>query len=384
MLKVIAASLLCAAMAMIVGMSLYFAVTAPADPPPAISLDIDSARVDLGRVVASEGVSRLQLDSTGLGVLLWNPPGLEAGNYPLLQLAFRQPPRTDALAVIWKSANSVESPSKILLSRAVKLQRIWQALTVSPDWRGKPVEFGLIFRGRPGQTVMLEKVLLLPPTTSNRLRFLCADWLGPLSWNHSSINRNWGAGSFGALLFPVPVIAAFLCLSLLFYGGMVTKQATRRFDWQVAAGLFLFCWLALDVLWQGKFLGQLGETRRLFAGLEAEDKLAVGPDAALVKFAAEVTRQVTPDTGRVFVSSDDDYLGMRAAYYLYPLNVYWKRPGKRLPARRYFHAGDYIVLLAPASPRFEQKGGFLENGRGEVIPVTLIASTAVGALFRVI
>jgi len=350
MLKIIAASLLCAAIAMVAGLSLFFVVTAPVDPPPAISLDIAAARVDLGRVVSTGGVSRLLLDGTGLGVLLWNPPGLEAGNYPLLH---------------------------------VGLER-WQALTAAPDWQGKVGEFGLIFRGRPGQSVLLESVQLLPPTTGNRLRFIRADWFAPVSWNHASINRNWGAGSFGALIYPVPVIAALLCLSLVFYGAIVTKRASSRFDWQVVAGLFLFCWFALDVLWQGKFLGQLGETRRLFAGLEAEDKLAAGLDAALVNFATEVKHQVASNTGRVFVSSDDDYLGMRTAYHLYPLNVYWQRPGKRLPARRYLHAGDYIVLLPPTSLGFKQKAGRLANGRGEVIPVKLMASTAVGALFRVI
>ncbi len=383
MLKVTAASLLCAAIAMGAGLSLYFVVTAPVDPPPAISLDVAAARVDVGRVVATGGVARLLLDSSGLGVLLWTQPGLEAGNYPLLHLVFRQLPQTDALAVLWKPANVGGSPSHYRLSGAVGLQR-WQALTAAPDWQGKLGEFGLLFRGRPGQSVLLESVQLLPPTTGNRLRFIHADWFAPVSWNHASINRNWGAGSFGALIYPVPVIAAFLCLSLVFYGAIVTRRATSRFDWRVVAGLFLFCWLALDVLWQGKFLGQLGETRRLFAGLAAEDKSAAGLDAALVNFATEVKRQVAPHTGRVFVSSDDDYFGMRTAYYLYPLNVYWQRPGKRLPARRYFHAGDYIVLLPPTSLDFEQQDGFLENGRGEVIPVKLMASTAVGALFRVI
>jgi len=383
MLKIIAASLLCAAIAMVAGLSVFFVVTAPVDPPPAISLDIAAARVDLGRVVSAGGVSQLLLDSSGLGVLLWTQPGLVAGDYPLLHLAFRQPPQTDALAVLWKPANGGGSPSHYRLPGQVELQR-WQALTTSPDWQGKLHEFGLIFRGSPGQSVMLEKAQLLPPTTSNRLRLIYADWFAPLSWDHTSINWNWGAGSFGAAFFPVPVIAAFFCLSLLFYGAIVTKCATSRFDWQVVAGLFLFCWFALDVLWQGKFLGQLGETRRLFAGSDAEHKLAAGLDAALVKFATEVKRQVLLDTDRVFVSSDDDYFGMRTAYYLYPLNVFWQRPGKRLPARRYFHAGDYIVLLSPTSLGFEQKGGFLENGMGEVIPVTLIASTAVGALFRVI
>lgn len=368
---------------MVAGLSLFFVVTAPVDPPPAISLDIAAARVDLGRVVSTGGVSRLLLDGTGLGVLLWNPPGLEAGNYPLLHLVFRQPPQTDALAVLWKPANVGGRSSHYRLPAEVGLER-WQALTAAPDWQGKVGEFGLIFRGRPGQSVLLESVQLLAPTTGNRLRFIRADWFAPVSWNHASINRNWGAGSFGALIYPVPVIAALLCLSLVFYGAIVTKRASSRFDWQVVAGLFLFCWFALDVLWQGKFLGQLGETRRLFAGLEAEDKLAAGLDAALVNFATEVKRQVASNTGRVFVSSDDDYLGMRTAYHLYPLNVYWQRPGKRLPARRYLHAGDYIVLLPPTSLGFKQKAGRLANGRGEVIPVKLMASTAVGALFRVI
>ena len=43
---------------------------------------------------------------------------------------------------------------------------------------------------------------------------------------------------------------------------------------------------------------------------------------------------------RVFVASEDIYLGMRAAYYLYPLNVFWQLEDPEMPANKYMRPGD--------------------------------------------
>ena len=50
--------------------------------------------------------------------------------------------------------------------------------------------------------------------------------------------------------------------------------------------------------------------------------------------------------GRIFVASSSDFLGMRAAYQLYPRNVYWERHAE-LPSPDRLRGGDYVLLMLP-------------------------------------
>ena len=183
----------------------------------------------------------------------------------------------------------------------------------------------------------------------------------------------------------MPVIATFLALSLLAYALLLfTFQTHRRFDWRfdwrVVAAIFLTCWISLDLIWQGRLLRQLGATYETFYG---KDKLSVGPDAKLVEFIVEIKQELEPENSRVFVSSTDDYLGMRGAYYLYPRNVFWQRYGGELPHHKYFHSGDYIVLIQPTGIRFDPLTKKLLIPKRKSLSVEPVVSRRMGSLFRV-
>ena len=109
-----------------------------------------------------------------------------------------------------------------------------------------------------------------------------------------------------------------------------------------------------------------------------------GPDSALVQFMSGVRQRITSPDARVFVASQDDYTGMRGSYYLYPLNVFWQRSRSELPAVRYIHSGDYIVLINPTAIRFDsQKSALLTPDREQIL-VKLLGGGGVGSLYRVI
>lgn len=339
-----------------------------------------AARVDAGTADLGGGSARLTLDTAGLGVLAWTRIDLDPLRYPVLYFAFRGPLPTNSPVVFWRFANAGQDLSHYRVPGVTRASH-WLSLSAAPEWRGRPVELGFIFEGRPGQQVTLESVQLLPLTPGYRVRAILADWLAPLSWDHASINRNAG-DSPRALTQPVPVIAALLGLSLCCYAVLVRTRPRIPFDWGIVAGVFLVGWIGLDLLWQLRVLGQLGDTRIQYAGRSTAEKLAAGPDAALVEFTADIKHRVTSADARIFVGSDDDYTGMRSAYYLYPYNVYWSRHDEQLPAPGYLRPGDYIVLLSSTYLRFEEQGRVLVTGAGERIPAERVTSGAVGSLFR--
>jgi hypothetical protein len=82
------------------------------------------------------------------------------------------------------------------------------------------------------------------------------------------------------------------------------------------------------------------------------------------------------------VASSSDYLGMRANYYLYPMNVYWHRHEAALPAAKYIHSGDYIVLVNPTDVRFDRENHTLLSPGSGRVAARILAESDVGSLYR--
>ena len=112
--------------------------------------------------------------------------------------------------------------------------------------------------------------------------------------------------------------------------------------------IFLACWLVLDLVWQNRLLRQVAHSHFTFAGLSNEEKLAAGPDARLYRSIAAVKAHINEPDARVMVATSDLYAGMRAAYFLYPLNAYWRLERPEIPDAQYLRKGDYILLLKPS------------------------------------
>ena len=238
--------------------------------------------------------------------------------------------------------------------------------------------------GRPGNKIALTKVELLPAGLVYQLKTIYSNWTTFSAWRASSVNVYKGGGGTASSLLPVPVIATLMVLSLLFYALLLLVfQANLRFNWSVSAIIILICWLSLDLLWQGRLLRQIAETRVEFSNKTTQEQLAVGPDAELVEFITEVKQRLASADARIFVNSASDYLGMRGAYYLYPRNVYWKRKKSGLPRRKYLHSGDYIVLIEPTDIRFDPSTAMLTTPKNQFVRVDRILSLGAGSLFEV-
>jgi hypothetical protein len=129
-------------------------------------------------------------------------------------------------------------------------------------------------------------------------------------------------------------------------------------------------------------LHQLADTYRTFSGKNTHEKLTVGPDAALYSFATQLKPLIMSEDTRVFIASTDEYNGLRVAYFLYPMNVYWPEPGRAFPRNQFLKSGDYIVLVAPTALEFDQKKNKLRIPRRAPLDATLVHATAMGSLVR--
>ncbi len=349
----------------------------------AIKWNAATARVEIGTGVLTDRTLRLQLNTSGRGIVELPVPHAPADAFTFLHLGFTQKPGKSSILILWSTA---QTGAKI---HVYQLQEnpgtsFWIHTKKLKGWSGDITSLGVMVAGRPGATVTFQDVSLLPATLGTLLQSVYSDWTAFRPWQHSSVNTHKGTGSDNPSFYPVVVVAAFLALCIMAYGLILLFfRARASFDWRVMASLFLIGWLGLDLIWQGKLFRQLALTHKTFSGMDSQEKLAVGIDGELVKFMAEVKQELDATDSRIFVSSSVDYMGMRGAYYLYPFNVYWERRGPELPQSKYVHSGDYIVVVQPADTSFDTATGKLLSSHDTSLSVEPILSHRLGSLYRV-
>jgi hypothetical protein len=151
--------------------------------------------------------------------------------------------------------------------------------------------------------------------------------------------------------YPVPLIVAYLLLSLVGYGLLLLVFRAKPLSTGESGAHFIACWIP-DLSWQNRLLHQLADTYRTFSGKNTQERLAVGPDAKVYDFVSQLIPLLEPKDARIVVLGNDEYSSQRAAYFLYPFNVYWPEPGRVLPQQDFFRRGDYVVLIWPTNAYF--------------------------------
>jgi len=365
------------------GIQFLYVPSAKTDPPADVVFKARTARVVSGSATRTDQELRLALDARGRAIIAVPIPRVKSTDYPFLHLAFADTPDKLEALLLWRTSRTGEEMFSHQI-RDIPRESMWLGTHELAGWTADITELGVMLLGQPGDKVTIKDISIFSASLPRQLKTTYSDWTTFFPWRHSAINTHKGVRSASSPIYPVPVMAIVLALSLLAYAFyLFAFRASLHFDKRVVATLFLACWLGLDLLWQGRLLRQLGETYATFSGKDTPGRLAVGLDGELVEFIAEVRQQLESTGSRVFVSSADDYLGMRGAYYLYPYNVFWARNGPELPRSEYLRSGDYIVLVKPSELGFDPVTKTLRITGREVLGVEPIISHSMGRLFRV-
>lgn len=171
--------------------------------------------------------------------------------------------------------------------------------------------------------------------------------------------------------------------------------------------VFLASWFVLDARWQVTLARHVHDDSLRFAGKTWAEKHLALDDGALFAFA-EKTRAMLPPIAaesiaaprtpasaptipgdprstlptRVFVVADSNYLRGRAAYHLYPWNV-WSDPTRdEMPPADRLHRGDWIVVYQRRGVEYDAATHHLRWEGGKVLTADLKLLDHGGALFE--
>jgi hypothetical protein len=253
------------------------------------------------------------------------------------------------------------------------------------NWEVNITQLEIALRGKPGETVTIRSIGLKPATIVNRAAALLAAWTQRDSWAQWSINVHKGEVPGSTIRYRVPSVVVFLATALAIYGLLLLLLRLRtRFDWRVAGAILFLGWVGLDAPWQWSLWQQLGETRARYDGKNAHQKALSAGDAAVY----ELTQQILPLIGkspkRVFIATPYEYLGLRAAYHLYPHNPFWARNRPELPPADFLGPGDFVLVLKTQQVAFTAKKGVLAWPEKQQVRARKVFSDELGQLFRVL
>lgn len=345
---------------------------------PAQAEDVAYTRftVDLGEIVnTDDGLTVLANEQ---GQVLLRVPAANLELDPNQRVRFRfggQPPAE--IYLLWQP----EGAGQLLQHGFVNYGNPtpFIELNTVAGWEGRVEHLQFGFLVAPNAEVTLRDVRISLPRWSDKLSDTVASWLVFRPWIPRDINVYTGTRDFNVGPFPAPVIAAGIALLLACYLLLRRRQAR----WTVIA-LLVFCgWLVLDGLWQWRLWQQLEVTRDRYAGVDSERKPLVSEDALIARFAARAAEQINRDDARVFIASMSDSDGMRAAYYMSPLNTYWNRRGIELPEKRYLRQGDYILVVGGSRLLYNRGLGLVRLPSGEDVAVHERLVDNVGLLLEV-
>lgn len=380
MLKITGWSLLLGAAALIAGLILLY--PPPAGDPQAAPLiwNPGAGQSGSGNARVVDGNLQLALNKWGAGVVTLTSEPVAAQDYAFVHIALEESSPDLNVLLTWTDAQDRMKTHRYALESELRAS-LWIATAELEGWSGEIANISLFMLGRPGETALIRDFSLFPASPWRQLQALYSDIAAFEPWNRAAMNTYTGVTNV-ASFYPVPLAISLFLLSLLAYAALVVLSRGRlRFNRASVALIFLASWIALDLTWQHRLWRQLADTYRTFAHVDAPQRQAVGPDAPLVHFVSQIRPQLA-DGSRIFVASSDHYNGMRVAYYLYPLNVYWSLHAPEVPYNEFLRAGDYIALVKPSTFQFNRGRGSLSGPERGDRRAQLIFSDPVGTLVR--
>ncbi|WP_240761754.1 hypothetical protein [Nitrosococcus wardiae] len=334
-----------------------------------------------------EGLEVRALSASGQAIISSGKIALATEKYPFLQYQVQGiQPEMDPV-FFWRRA---EERGKV-----ISLPLSWKGeghammgLGHHPAWQGTIVEFGVAFRKKPAEPVVIKEFTFKPLSAVSLLAMVWSEWTTFEGWSQRSINFIEN-GTANALVPPTLAAAAWVALSLFFYGlwGFFRR---RHWDWRVVCIAFLLGWIVMDLRWQAGLWQQLQQTHDRYGGKGGEEKHLAAEDGFLFKFITEIKTHLPPLPQRVFLVTakplaEDHYTRLRVRYHLLPYNVH--DYGTRLPSQDHVQAGDYLLILG-ATPEFtfdpEQQLLQGREGKRKGLAAKKIYVASMGTLYQLL
>jgi hypothetical protein len=139
----------------------------------------------------------------------------------------------------------------------------------------------------------------------------------------------------------------------------------------------------LDARWMVNLTREAHATALQFAGKDQQQKHLAAQDRDLFAFIEKARGVMPKDPARVFVLADADYFRGRAAYHLYPHNVWFDPYRNVVPPANQLRAGDWLVVYQRHGVQYDAARHSIRFDDGATVAAEVKLIDHGGALFLV-
>ena len=316
-------------------------------------------------------------------VVLSATASLRASEYRVVSVSAVGFPTGAEVSLLWQ--NDVQ-PGELHQSRLRIESGRARPLVVAGDaaWVGRITGVALAMKGPLVEPVRVRGVVASPMGVAQVLRARLGEWLAFEGWTGTSINTIVGGADVQD--FPMPwMLAIAITLAVLLAMGLGWRRIGPARS--AAAGLAACAIVAsflLDTRWTLALVRQSAITGATYGGKDNAARHAAAEDGELYAFVQQA-RKLMPDAPvRVFVAAEAHYFRGRAAYHLYPENVYFDPRSDTVAPASAMHAGDWLLVYRRPGIQYDRALQTLrwDGGQTHKAELKLVAPGA--ALFRLL
>ena len=251
-------------------------------------------------------------------------------------------------------------------------------------WLGHVTGIGLAIRGTLVQPFAISGVAAKPSGAVGILQDRAREWLGFERWKGTSINTIIGGDDVQQLPLPLLLAAsiglagAAMLLWRRFRGSFGMADAALAI-----AIMFAASWFVLDARWTWNLARQAQATVAQYGGKDWRGKHLAAEDGPLFEFVEKARAEMPATPARIFVASEADYFRERAAFHLYPHNVYAEPRANTLPTSNLLKPGDWMLVYQRRGVQFDPTAGKLRWDGGAPVSAQLKLRGEGAALFLI-
>lgn len=251
-------------------------------------------------------------------------------------------------------------------------------------WIGNITGLALAIQGPLPQPLRIRGVVARPMGAFEVMGERVREWLAFDGWTGTSINTVEGGADVQAL--PLPAFLAAVVAVAFGAGALLRRLAPRWLPLPSAvmlAALFVAASWLLDARWMWNLGRQFAATASQFAGRDIRERHLAGDDGPLYAFVEKARAKLPASPARVFVVADAPYFRDRAAYHLYPHNVWFDPRSNEIPPAGALRPGDWLVAYQRRGLQYNPAEQRLRWESGQSVAAELALVDGYGALFRI-
>jgi len=321
-------------------------------------------------------------DSSG-SIIVSVSTDLRSTDYPGVAWQASPLPAGAQARLLWR--NDIAPGRLFALEMPIEDGRLQPVVVVhDANWFGKITGLALSVKLPSPAQVRLQGVTAETLSAGAVLTAQVRQWLSLEPWSASSINTVVGSADLPELPLPALLgLAAALTAAITL---LLVRWRPAWFAMRLPAALavtFLAAWFVLDARWQLNLARQVRATLEQYAGKSWREKHIASDDGPLFAFIEKVRATLPPPPARIFIFADSHYLRDRAAYHLYPYNVYFDPSVNTTVPTARLRQGDYVVVYQRRGVQYDPAQQRLRWDGSAPITADLLLADAGAALFRI-